>query len=356
MKRKRRKVFKLPKITRIGRVYILITLGVGFAAINTAHNLLFLCLGLLLGLLLASGVMSEINLRRIRVSRSLPARISAGEPFLVDITVHNTKRFSSTFSLEVEDLVRNEPQKRRCFFLKIDQGKHRNVAYRAEISQRGIHTFEGFRIRSSYPFGLVLRTLEYPFHQQAVVFPAPVPLIDFSLELAGGSGFSPSNIVGRGDDFFELRQFAAGDDPRRIHWKSTARRGIPMVRHTEADEAETVIILLDIRAPNEDQHPGIERAIGVAAYLAEELVRRYHPVYIFTPGNDSAEVHRSGSPDRLLHFLALAPVYLMDQALPEKPSTLRGKVIRINAEGTTVGKDFLASDPGNFHVYPESNV
>ena len=46
------------KLTREGKYYLGITLGVGFAAINTGNNLLYLMLGMLLALIVISGVMS----------------------------------------------------------------------------------------------------------------------------------------------------------------------------------------------------------------------------------------------------------------------------------------------------------
>ena len=48
------------KFTREGKFFVGITLGVGFAAINTGNNLLYLLLGMLLSLIVLSGVMSEL--------------------------------------------------------------------------------------------------------------------------------------------------------------------------------------------------------------------------------------------------------------------------------------------------------
>src|SRR6185436_19935940 len=45
------------KFTREGKYFLGITLGVGFAAINTGNNLLYLLLGMLLSLIVLSGVM-----------------------------------------------------------------------------------------------------------------------------------------------------------------------------------------------------------------------------------------------------------------------------------------------------------
>ena len=46
-------------ITRVGRTYLVITMGVGLGALNTGNNLLYLVLGFLLSLIIASGVLSS---------------------------------------------------------------------------------------------------------------------------------------------------------------------------------------------------------------------------------------------------------------------------------------------------------
>ena len=52
MKSKRKRGRRRFRLTREGKAFLFVTLGVGFAAINTANNLLYLVLGLLLSLLL----------------------------------------------------------------------------------------------------------------------------------------------------------------------------------------------------------------------------------------------------------------------------------------------------------------
>ena len=92
------------KFTREGKFFLGITFGVGFAAINTGNNLLFLMLGLLLALMLVSGVMSELSLRELTVVRRLPMRAQVGRPHLVEIEVFNHKGRVPSYAIEVEDL------------------------------------------------------------------------------------------------------------------------------------------------------------------------------------------------------------------------------------------------------------
>src|ERR1041384_4290983 len=62
--------------TREGRIIVILSVGVGFAAINTGNNLLYLLLGWLLSFIIASGILSEMTLKRLTVERRPPPRVS----------------------------------------------------------------------------------------------------------------------------------------------------------------------------------------------------------------------------------------------------------------------------------------
>src|SRR5260370_28177507 len=90
-----RRLLKPPRrleFTREGKYFVGITLGVGFAAINTGNNLLYLLLGMMLSLIIASGVLSEMSLRGLSVAREPPARPHPGKPFLMRVSLQNHQR------------------------------------------------------------------------------------------------------------------------------------------------------------------------------------------------------------------------------------------------------------------------
>jgi uncharacterized protein (DUF58 family) len=71
-----------------------------------------------------------------------------------------------------------------------------------------------------------------------------------------------------GEDFYALREYAAGDDPRRVHWKITARVGRLMVRDSEAEEGERVTLFLDDRSSGYQVADDFEWAVDAAASVA----------------------------------------------------------------------------------------
>ena len=75
--------------TRAGWIFFALTLGVGFAALNTGNNLMYMVLSLLLSFLVLSGVLSESALRGIQVRRLLPAELVAEREAIVGVEVSN---------------------------------------------------------------------------------------------------------------------------------------------------------------------------------------------------------------------------------------------------------------------------
>src|SRR5215471_17664118 len=88
------------KFTREGKYFVGITIGVGFAAINTGNNLLYLLLGMMLSLIIASGILSEMSLRGLEVERLPPGRLHARRPVLMGIGLRNRKSRLPSFSIE----------------------------------------------------------------------------------------------------------------------------------------------------------------------------------------------------------------------------------------------------------------
>ncbi len=279
VRRKRSWAKRLPT-TREGVWFLAATLIVGAAAVNAGLNLLFLVFGMMLFLILASGVMSELCLRKLTVVRRLPNGIHAGTPFLMGIAVKNTKTYAPTFSLEVEDLTDERPVDRRCYFLKIPAGREQETAYRNQLNRRGLHKLVGFRISTRFPFGLIRKAKAIASPAEVLVYPALVPVPP--LLAAAGCELMPdrrTSKLARSGEFHGLREFRVGDDPRQIHWRSTARRGRLLLREHEDDAGGAVLVRLDasnLELPDEAE--AFEKAISTAASVALWFLRQGHEV------------------------------------------------------------------------------
>src|SRR5580698_5636638 len=199
------------KFTREGKFFVGITLGVGFAAINTANNLLYLLLGMLLALIVVSGIMSELSLRDLTVVRRLPLRAQVGRAHLVEIEVFNHKKRVPSYAIEVEDLRAGQPADKRCFFLKISPKSAQVAAYRRTPSRRGRDLHVGFRIATRFPFGLFEKSREVPADGELIIYPAVDPVHLTSAGQGRPPGADSMVGRGRGEEFVGLRLMRAGD-------------------------------------------------------------------------------------------------------------------------------------------------
>ena len=295
--------------TRAGWLFFALVFAIGFAALNTGNNLLYLVLSLLLAFLVLSGVLSEAALRGIRVERRLPFEWVAGRGVRVVLEISNAQRKTWAHAIVVEDLGRapGDPAERalgRGFALRIEPGKTESRSYRFEPTQRGELRFAGFRVITRFPFGLFAKSLELPREAFVVVYPRIAARR--SPARRTGDPRAARESAGRGSLATEvtgLRDYAHGDAPRRIHWLASWRRGQLLVRETQGTAGGEALVELRTRSGAHDD--AFERDVERAASEAEAGLRAGLRVALRTDdaefGAAAGAVHRA----RLLGYLAL---------------------------------------------------
>ncbi|MGK0361609.1 MAG: hypothetical protein ACI9U2_003927 [Bradymonadia bacterium] len=229
------------KFTREGRYLVAITLGVGFAAVNTGNNLLYLVLGMLLSMIVVSGILSEQTLRRLKVERELPRTVHAGRPFLTAITLTNRKARLPSFSIQVEDLLAAGGAK-KCYFLKVPAGARQQTSYRAVVEHRGLHRYVGLRLGTRFPFAFFIKSRQIAVEDTLVVYPRihPVDALPLAAHALIGALTRPRKGMGR--EFHGLRAYRLGDDARDVHWKRSAREGRLVLREYASQGARRVVL------------------------------------------------------------------------------------------------------------------
>ncbi|WP_437599041.1 DUF58 domain-containing protein [Sorangium sp. So ce590] len=296
------------KFTREGKYYLGITLGVGFAAINTGNNLLYLLLGMLLSLIVVSGVMSDLSLRHLTVTRRLPARAQVGRAHLVEIEVYNHKKRVPSYAIEVEDLRAGQPADKRCFFLKISPSSAQVAAYRRTPAKRGRDRHTGFRIATRFPFGLFEKSREVEAEGDLIIYPAVDPVrlpVEDAGRREGGASLSGR---GGGDETFGLRPMRDGDDPRDIYWKKSTMRDQLVLRERARETRPDVQIVIDTVRPTGEGDgfaQAFERRIREAASRAVAHIKRGDAVVVATTLGERVRGDRNLGSDGILRFLAL---------------------------------------------------
>jgi uncharacterized protein (DUF58 family) len=327
------------RFTREGKFFIGIALGVGFAAINTGNNLLYLLLGLLLALIVVSGIMSELSLRGLAVKRKLPQRAQVAKPHVVEVEVFNHKSKMPSYAIEVEDLRAGLPADKRCFFLKISPQSAQVAAYRRTPTKRGRDKHTGFRIATRFPFGLFEKSKVVHLEGELVIFPRIDP-VQLAPNLRGrGLGSAASQKAGAGDDLIGLRLKREGDDERDIYWKKSASQGQLVLRERAVDiHPEQTLVLELSTADSPAALEAFERRIRETASAAVAHIKRGEKVVLLAQSSGhaasghAAKVASTEQPhqarvmstpqsgaDGLLRFLALVEPRLVKSVLGAKP-------------------------------------
>src|ERR1700722_441380 len=79
-------------ISVIGLIYFSMMMFMGIAATNTQANLLFGVFGLMIGILLVSGIISRLVLKQLRITRDMTDHAAVGKPVTITYQFINDKR------------------------------------------------------------------------------------------------------------------------------------------------------------------------------------------------------------------------------------------------------------------------
>lgn len=280
------------------------TFAVGVAAINTGNNLMYLILSMMLALMVLSGILSENILKSIRVERRTPLEVWAGAPFVMEYEVLNPKRFFPSYALRIKE--KNVKALREPFIFKLSAGAEKTAKGEFIVEKRGWLEFEQIIISTRFPFGLFEKAKLVWKRDKVLVFPRAVPVENEKAELEKNKWEQMSNKKGEGDGLFGIREYVDGDNPRKIHWKVSAKAGKLMMKETEAMETPKISILLDVSRYFERKDNNLlESAIGKCAWLARSYIEKDFLVRLILPPEDTSYGSGAAHLKRILTALAL---------------------------------------------------
>lgn len=299
------------RVTKAGWKFLGLTLIVGFAAINTGNNLLYLVFGLMLSAITASGILSELMLRKVRIVRTFPRHLFAHQESLVSVTISNRKRYLSSFSLVIEDFSLNTPTSHSRYVLKVPAGGQKHVSYPMTFTRRGRHRPGKMKLSTRYPFGFFNKSATFiETDEDILVYPAIEKLQNSELFQASRHGREvESRRKGQGVEIHGLREYVQGDATTHIHWKSTAKLAKLMTKEFEDESDKKITLLLDVALPGRFPPAGfqqdVERAISLTASYVVHLIQRNFQIQLITPASGSIFDYGQRHLFRLLRMLAL---------------------------------------------------
>ena len=282
--------------TKEGLTFLALSIFVGVAALNTGNNLLYLIFGMMLSFIAISGFMSMINLSSIDVQYVTPQNIFALTPIPFKFLITNKKTFLPSYSITVEI----EREKSFIPYIPAKAVKKANIG--CFFKHRGWNEIPDIYISTSFPFGFFRkRVFIKAFKENVLVYPKveKVEIGDFMF-----SQWSDERVCvksGLGNDIRSIRTYQYGDNPKLIHWKSSAKVGELMIRELHDDESTSAVIEFN---PVDDESK-LEIQISKAASLLLELVKNEYEVEFIAPNKYFSSSEISRSPKPVLTYLAL---------------------------------------------------
>jgi len=300
--------------TSFGLSFTLGSIAVGLAAMNTGNNLLYLLMGAMVGFICVSSWLSEQTIRDVRVERGAFHTVTVGQDLRLVYQLTNLKRFLPSLAVEILEV--GLPN--RAFVAHVPGRASATARSVNGFVRRGIHPLGTVTLSTSFPFGLFRKERDVEIPGEVVVYPRTDRRVRPPMSGAGRetrTGAAAKGVVGARGDYRSLHAYRPGDDPKDIHWRSSARSREPVVRDYERDGSSTRWVVLDTRAePGEPAEVAVEVA---AALLAGALAERrpfalVAGAALLEPGDGTAHLERA------LDLLARVDFALGDAA-PEPP-------------------------------------
>ncbi|ULA69038.1 MAG: DUF58 domain-containing protein [Nitrospira sp.] len=293
------------RVTTEGVRFLLLTLAVGVAAVNTGNNLFYLLLAMMLSLIVLSGLLSEQCVRRLEFHRHLPDTLFVNQPATATLWIANRKSHIPSVSLRLLDVVAGQDHDRGIHLTHLAPGASTLRSYPLLIRRRGRYQLDGIRVVTPFPFGLFQKKAFYPQEASVIVCPELVPLPPMLIQEMNAIGRDHALARrGPGNSLYNLREFRPGDDSRAIHWMTTARTAKLMLKETEAEDQRTLTLAVFTIAPDEEAET-FERALSIAASLTDQFLNNGVRLRLLLGDQQELLADGNETPLHLFHALAL---------------------------------------------------
>ena len=312
-------------------ILIGLTLTAYLAAINRNQTLPWAIAALLLATLITGFAWPHWLVRRLSVTRSGPARAEEGETIQFHVEVRN-HGWLPRFMVEAVDRLPFVGAAHGAGSMG-DQtlgvvayiGSHATRSFDVPLlcEKRGFYQLGPVGLASSFPLGLIeARQQKNGGVQTLTIYPdvfsiVALPLCGTPSEIHRGGFLLPEGSGAA--EFSGLREYRQGDNPRHVHWPTTARLNELMVKEFEPLASASLYLALDMAADanvGQGKHSSFEYAVRIAASIARYASSNGMPVCLSGEGDRS---HAIGLGSGEAHFRALLDtlaVVAADGAIP----------------------------------------
>ena len=224
---------------------------------------------------------------RAGVQRHLVAvRVPRGDPVVAVYRIRNTTRFRSARATIVD---RCDEAEGRVQMPALAPRSEDHVTTAIPTRRRGVFDVGPLEIERIDPFWLSIGRRRGDDLSSVIVHPKVYDLVgpQGAVRVVENESVLRRATADPMSGFVSMREYVAGDDPRMIHWLTTARTGTLMVReHVEVRRPEFTVVL--DTAAGSGTPADFEEAVDVAATLAVHAIRSGLDVVVRTTASDHA--------------------------------------------------------------------
>jgi len=159
---------------------------------------------------------------------------------------------------------------------------------------RGRHKIGPLVVKVEDPFGFYL-VEEKSETEILSIMPKPERIRTAELRprhLGPWPGTIPARTLGPGTEFYSMRDYVSGDDPKRINWKASAKHRRLILNEMETERVTDVMLVLDTDVSFYEigEAELFERSVRAAASLASLLLRQGNRVGMILQGEERGVV------------------------------------------------------------------
>ena len=229
---------------------------------------------------------SQRPLRAVVTRRLVAVQRPRGDPIMVEYRVRNSTRFRSGRATIIDRCADAEV---RVEVAPVASNAEESVTGSIPTRRRGVFDVGPLEIERIDPFWLTVGRRRDSERSSVIVHPKIYDLVGphGAVRVVENESVLRRATADPMSGFVSIREYVAGDDPRMIHWPTTARTGTLMVReHVEVRRPEFTVVL--DTAPSAGTADDFEEAVDVAATLSVHAIRTGLDVVVRTTDRDHA--------------------------------------------------------------------
>ena len=248
--------------TKAGWAVWFFVIFVFVSAIQSGAPLLFFLGSVMTAGLVLSWVYSWLSLRRVTVEVRLAPWMFAGEKATGRLVVRNDKRILPIVALFIEGAAGGICPVRAAL-PHLSAGARASIAFEMKATGRGVVSEADIEVSTSGLVGLTRRRKKITVPVESVCYPA---LAEVELPVAPRRRRETGRaFASREGDFAGLREWRPGDNPKHIHYRSSARAGRLLAKEFVLPERSELIVVFDTYG---EEGEAFEAAVSRAAGLA----------------------------------------------------------------------------------------